>query len=240
MIMKIKHVLPILLLPFFSCSEKKEKAPEPEIRKEITQIEELDWTVEHFKTGEKTAGLSSYRYKSSQLRTLLSDPALIGFRFKLIMNNNKIEAQVVGVDANGVEFGTITGTPYHSTISLNDLGNLPIVTPAQLFAQGNLAQHVIQPDETKKYVEKWNDLIFNGSNLKPYTSYNNVNIRYYAVKKGVIEALTNNQSDALLLWGLNDNDKLTPILLDSKILANGLQIVYDRFKPCPPFCGLNF
>ena len=125
-------------------------------------------------------------------------------------------------------------------IHLDDLVNLPIVTPAELLAQGILAKHVIQPYEANKYVEKWNDLISNGSNLKSYTSYNNVNIRYYAVKKGVIEALTRNNNDLLLLWGLNDNKKLTPILLDSNVLTNGLQIIYDRAIPCPAACGLTF
>jgi hypothetical protein len=187
-----------------------------------------------------------YRYAKADLQALLANPAVRDFHLELAWEKtDALRAWIVAVDDQFQPVGVVDATRVDAPIDLAQMAALPPLSPQDISAQGPvLAAHIIQPQTAATYIGDWIALRQSGAPLAPRMSYPPDAIELFVLERAVVENVAEHPQSAevAVFWGLNTDEKLTPVLLGidaggavviGETAAAGLAL--DVTTPCPPF-----
>ncbi len=247
--------LTILVLTFglllnFSCqTEEKEinviqkSSDENYIKKEIAVDISENW--QHADLSRVlTNRESNYLISVDQLRYLVSNENITQIRFIPGISGSTVLLKIVGADRNGDTLTELLIKPSGRISIRNQLSELVNITfNKEMVAGRGFANHIIQPAEAFKYVNKWYTKSM--VDINELTSYQGERIRYFSLGSDVVSHLANLSVEYInVSWGLNNENKLTTVLIP--VSNNSIQIalngkvesfLYDFLHPCPNTCN---
>ena len=159
-------------------------------------------------------------------------------RFVLEMKNDVLNIRVLGVDDH---FNTTNGVlvaPKDLTATTKHLQQEQMTRVAIEQLPNDIGAHVLQPAEAHQYISSWEQQ-WEERSLSVAVSYDNERIRHFSMPAAVVRHMIANNATVQLLWGLNDEGKLTTVFLptlDKNALFRSGTYAYDFTRPCPSLC----
>ena len=101
-----------------------------------------------------------------------------------------------------------------------------------------LNTHLLQPTTAYAYRANWQNYLASGRAIFDRVSYDGEQIRHFRIERAVVEDLVvHNNGEIHLVWGLNEDEKITPILIRTTYdNARNSGRSYDFAQPCPEIC----
>ncbi|MCL9807196.1 hypothetical protein NAT51_16805 [Flavobacterium amniphilum] len=197
--------------------------------------------------------ITSYLFSDKAVLNLLRNPEAYGFRVVLGLTNGKLDTKLQCVKRNGVNLGIINPMVYCDR-SFNDVINELENSNLEFSSSNNIAaMHLLQPAAAYGYLNRWNTELSENDNetLLEIVSYDNERIRYFNLKKEIVQEITAFEGFKYfgVFFGINPSGKLTTVMMglnkDKKIILpslpqgtnpNSSGAIYDFSQPCPSTC----
>lgn len=196
--------------------------------------------------------LSHYSFTSAEISDALSKPNLRNFRFVLGLENDELTIDLVGIDDSGNEIVRVSPTHVFNSDdyskSIDYMKDSPITYSSQRKQISIVGRHLLEYNDTYKYITAWNNAIESKSIDKLITD-SGERFRYYSLEKEVVADMVSKNSvkSIALFLGVNSDNKLTTVFLQKDLNE---QIItrdvtsrngedgdsYDLTTPCPNLC----
>ena len=160
-------------------------------------------------------------------------------RFALELKNNMLHIRVLGVDEQWNTTSGILVAPKDLTATAKQLHQEQMTRMAVAQLPNDIGAHILQPATAHRYISSWAQQ-WGERSLSGAVSYDNERIRHFTMPAAVVRHMIGNNAALQLLWGLNDDGKLTTVFLpelDKSALFRSGNYAYDFTRPCPTLCN---
>ncbi len=167
---------------------------------------------------------------------ILKSNTIKHIRFVLELHNKQLHIRVVSIHDDGKVNNGILLNPHNleKNITLlktnkNKKLNIHAVPLA-------ISKHMLQPNRAVTYVQNWEEAFYK-HNLTDCVSYKENRISHYTMQVNVFKHMIKNIDFILcLVWGINNEGKLTTIFISQNNEVTNQNYIYDFTRPCPPHC----
>lgn len=249
----MKKILSFLIFTcvlFISCEKQNDSNAKLELSnsKQNWQSAKLDL---NFKSSQNN--VTSYLFSKNDLLNLTENTNIKKIRFVLGFENNKIALYATSVDSNNNELKSINSSVFSDVEFYSKIESLKFLKQNYSSSNTIINNHFITPLTAYNFITNWSNELKNKNSINEITSYNNVRIYHFSIEKEVIMEMLhwNNIKNISLFLGINEENKLTPILLginnqNDFIIATSPNSsktenstdggIFDRLDPCPTIC----
>ncbi|WP_281232167.1 hypothetical protein [Flavobacterium gelatinilyticum] len=218
----------------------------------ISKAQKQDWLTADLNSefADSQKKVTAYLLPVEDVAKLINTPDVLNVRFVLGYENNTIQIDVVGVDKEGNELGTVKSKILKEAdygTELAKLNQLSVSKTKKRTALQN--EHLLSPQAAFAGIEAWQQKLNTVSDLNEITSYNGDRFVHFTLEAEVLQAMINKSSANIgVFLGLNPKGKVTTILvgldknnavkkasLTSKEELGDDDDVYDGVRPSPPY-----
>lgn len=171
----------------------------------------------------------SFSFTKNFFEETINNESVDAYKFVLGVKHNKMQIVCMGVTDEGKLTSPMfeTGTLNTNAINLQGINE----NQNQYFNVSNIEdldikKHILQIKDAIEYLNDWNSIFNNSSDLEEFISYDGVRIKHFSIDKEAIQFLINrsNVSEIELVLGLNSDQKMTPMFFGK----NGKTVIFDR------------
>ena len=180
--------------------------------------------------------------KIEDLKYITSSDAIEEIRFVLGIEKEELRIEIQGVDKLGIIQKRRLANVIEDIGIKAMLANKKDQKVKKEDLSKEIAKHVLEIEEGYAYVNRWNN---SEEDKELIVSYNGQRIEHFSYNVRVIEEMLSKEVDMHLVWGINEEGKMTTVFVPIDENDNVMTLknnkeentyILDFTSPCPPSC----